>query len=183
MDRLLNAIKGHTARQDEGYAQPRLATIEAYDADEHSARVRIQPEGVLSGWVPVAALAVGNGFGVVAPPSEGDQVLVVAQEGDAEHLVVIGRVFTVRARPPVSPATMKAVQPGEFAVFAPGAWIHVAGGVIHAEATELRLKGDLKVDGNVEVTGDVRAGEISLQGHLHGGIRRGSERTDPPQAA
>lgn len=180
MDRLLNAIRGDAARLDGLHAQPRLATIESYDPDEHAARVRIEPDGALSGWVPVSALAVGNGIGVVAPPSPGDQVLVVAQEGDAEHLVVVGRIFSIRARPPVSPATGAAVKPGEVAVFTEGAWLHVAGGVIHAEATELRYRGKLSVDGDIAATGDVTAGSVSLRQHRHAGVRSGGDTSGPP---
>lgn len=180
-DRFLNGLRLHAARMDAMVAHPRIATVVSVQAGGHRARVRIEPDGVETGFIPIGAAMVGNGMGIVSPPSPGDQVLVVAQEGDASQYVVVSRIFSARQGPPVSPATEKPIQPGEVAIFTPGAWLHISGGVIHAEATTLKFKGKVEVDGDVEVTGDVKAGGVSLKEHVHPGVRRANEKTDRPE--
>ena len=94
LDRFLNAVKGQSSALDQAQGQPRFGTVASFDPQHYTARVLLQPEGVLSGWLPVLASWIGNGWGMVAPPAPGDQVLVVAQEGQAEHGVIVGRAFS-----------------------------------------------------------------------------------------
>ena len=63
----------------------------------------LQPEGVLSGWLPILSPWTGNGWGICCPPTPGDQVLVLAQEGDAEHGIIIGRTFSNAQTSPITP--------------------------------------------------------------------------------
>jgi phage baseplate assembly protein gpV len=214
MSREMNIMR-HAIRRDAesiaaSLATPRFATVESVDPDNHALRLNIQPEGILTGWVPDGAcFATGGGFGCVFPPSVGDQLVVVFPHGDADQPVVVGRTYSAVDRPPVSPATGKAVQPGEFAVFTDGAWIHITGGSIHAQATQFLFKGDMILDGNLTVTGDQNIegtkdgstgalrtkGEIlDLAGshgslddlrtvhndHLHGGVQEGGADTSTP---
>ena len=104
MERFLNAIKAQSAALDRGTAQPRFATITSVDPTRPAARVTLQPEGVLSGWLPILSPWVGNGWGMSCPPSPGDQVLVLAQEGDAEHGIIVGRAWSDSARTPQAPS-------------------------------------------------------------------------------
>lgn len=179
--RFINALKGQMASMDARLAQPRIATVVSVQAGGHRAKVRIEPEGVETGFIPIGAAMVGNGTGIVSPPTPGDQVMVIPQEGDASQYVVVSRMFSARQGPPVSPATEQAVQPGEVAIFTDGAWLHISGGVIHAEATTLKFKGKVEVDGDIEVTGDVKAGNVSVKDHVHTGVERSNQRTDRPE--
>lgn len=43
------------------------------------------------------------------------------------------------------------------------------------------INGNLSVNGAISASGDVTSGSISLTGHTHGGVSRGSGRTDAPQ--
>lgn len=149
-EHLRNAIRRDTEAVVASIAQPRYATVSSVDPAAHSIRVTLQPEGVLSGWIPDAsAVSAGGGFGIVSPPNVGDQVLVVHAHGDADHPVVVGRVFSSVDVPPTSPITGKAVQPGEVGIFLPG------GAYIHGTSGKWHIKGDLFVDGNVTSTKDV----------------------------
>ena len=56
MDRLLNALKLHAGGMDLHGAEPRLGIVTSYDPTNAAARVMIQPENTLSGWLPVAAV-------------------------------------------------------------------------------------------------------------------------------
>ena len=192
MDRLRNewARAAHGVLGSIG--QPRFATVVSVDPDNHSAVITIQPDGQQIGPVPVYALQVGGGRGVVALPSPGDQVTFLPHQGDAGSGAIIPGLFSLQSRPPRSPATEQSIQPGEFAVFTEGAWLHISGGTIHAEATEFRLKAKLLVDGDVEITGDLKVSKtvralqdvlaktVSLFNHLHNGVKRGPSPTDPP---
>ncbi len=194
MDAFRNAIRRDTAAMVGSVAQPRFATVESVDASTHSVRLTLQPEGVLTGWVPDAsAFATGGGYGMVFPLSVGDQVKVVHANGDADNPVIVGRLFSTVDMPPVSQATGKPVQSGEFGVFTDGAWLHMSGGVIYAQATKLVFTGDVDVTGNMTITGtltvsgiiksltDVLAMAISLLRHLHGGVKSGGNLTSTPQ--
>src|SRR5882672_10845701 len=103
MDRILNIIKQHAGALDQGGSQPRFAIVTSVNPTNATAKVTLQPEGVLSGWLPVLAPWVGGGWGLYCPPSPGDQVLILAQEGDAEHGIIIGRAFSDTLAPPATP--------------------------------------------------------------------------------
>ncbi len=104
MERFFNALKAQSAALDRSRGQPRFATVASVDPARYAARVTLQPEGVLTGWLPILSPWVGAGWGVVCPPSPGDQVLVLPQEGDGEHGVVCGGAFSDLARPPAAPS-------------------------------------------------------------------------------
>lgn len=145
MYHLPNIIRSISATTEGGTARPRFGLVTSVDPVAVTARVLLQPEGVLSGWLPILSPWVGNGWGAWCPPGPGDQVMVLAQEGDAEHGVIIGRAFSEGDAPP--PAAV-----GEL-------WL------VHATGSTLRLRnsgtieiiGPVTVSGTVTVTGDIVA--------------------------
>ena len=137
MDKLLNAIKGHTAAQGAAMGQPRFGVVTSVDPQGGTARVQLQPEGVLTGWLPLLSPWVGSGWGLSCPPSPGDQVLVLPQEGDAEHGVIVGRTWSNSSQGPATPA-------GElWLTHRSGSWVRLLN-----DGT-VSVKGDLHVDGDV----------------------------------
>lgn len=174
MDRLLNALKLRASRLDLRTAQPRFGTVTSVNVERATARVLLQPDGVLSGWLPVLSSWTGGGWGMVCPPSPGDQVLVVAQEGLAEHGVIVGGAFSDSNRPP--PA-----QVGEL-------WL------MHKSGSYLKLKNDgtICIKGDLHVDGEIFDREGALNGlrhtynhHRHTGAGNGltshPSPQDPPQ--
>lgn len=167
MERLLNIIKAHAAALDCGGGQPRFAIVTSVDPNSGCARVTLQPEGVLSGWLPILSPWVGAGWGLVCPPSPGDQVMVLAQEGNAEDGVIIGAAFSTTQLPPAAPV-------GEF-------WlVHSSGSFI-----KLQADGTIRMNGDLYVNGDVydRSGPLSaLRGHYneHTHIASGGSATSGP---
>lgn len=158
MERFLNALKAQAGALDQFVGQPRFGIVTSVDPSSATARVQLQPEGVLTGWLPVLSAWVGAGWGMVCPPSPGDQVLVLAQEGDAEHGIVVGRAFSDTQRPPAAP-------PGEL-------WL------MHKSGSFLKLANDgtLQIQGDLHVHGDVydRRGSLDrlrqhYDAHSHGG--------------
>ena len=158
MERFLNALKAHAGALDQSIGQPRFGIVTSIDPASATARVQLQPEAILTGWLPVLSAWVGAGWGMVCPPSPGDQVLVLPQEGDAEHGIIVGRSFSDAQRPPAAPA-------GEL-------WL------VHKRGSFLKLTNDgtIQVQGDLHVNGDVYDRRGSLDGlrqhydvHTHGG--------------
>ena len=152
MDRFVNALKGEAGRLDQIHAQPRFGLVTSVDPVNATVRVILQPESVLTGWLPLLSPWVGAGWGMSCPPAPGDQVLVIAQEGDAEHGVVVGRAFSNVASPPQAPA-------GEL-------WlVHKSGSFI-----KLRNDGTVQISGDLHVAGNVYDSHGSLaqlRGHYN----------------
>jgi Type VI secretion system/phage-baseplate injector OB domain len=150
MDRFINAIKMHMDALTRTQAQPRFGTVTSVDPNTGTARLTLQPEGVLSGWLPILSPWVGTGWGMICPPAPGDQVLVLAQEGAAEHGVIVGRIFSSQQRPPPVPN-------GEL-------WL------VHQSGSYFKLLNDgtVQIGGDLHVDGDVydSQGSLSrLRGH------------------
>ena len=138
MERLLNIIKSHAGALDCGGGQPRFGVVTSLDTNSACARVTLQPEGVLSGWLPILSPWVGAGWGLVcSPPSPGDQVMVLAQEGNAEHGVIIGAAFSTTQLPPVAPSANFG------SCIASGSFI------------KLQNDGTIQISGDLHVSGDV----------------------------
>lgn len=172
----LETIKLHAAKQVAAMGQPRHALVTSVDPVSHAVKVSIQPDGVESGWIPDGALAV-NGLRIACPAEIGSQVLVVPVEGDAEHPVVVARLFDVSITPPTSPATGQPVQPGEIGIFLDG------GTYLHLTKQAIYIGGRLVLDGALQASGDVVASDISLKTHLHGQVESGTGVSGLPEAA
>jgi phage baseplate assembly protein gpV len=159
MDRLLNALKGQGANQDQAAGAPRFGLVTSVDPTTATARVTLQPEGVLTGWLPLLTPWVGKGWGLVCPPSPGDQVLVIPQEGDAEHGLIVAATWSDQTTPPAAPS-------GEF-------WL------VHKSGSSLKLQNDgtIQIQGDLHVNGDIfdSHGPMSaLRGHYNAHVH-------PPQ--
>jgi hypothetical protein len=107
MEDLLNVVRREAERVGARATTWSVGTIDSYDKATHAAKVKLQPEGTLSGWLPLNSLGVGSSFGVHIGPNVGDPVLVHFHEGDREAGVILGRFFTDK-HPPVP------VEEGEF---------------------------------------------------------------------
>ncbi|WP_240759398.1 phage baseplate assembly protein V [Lichenicoccus roseus] len=169
----IEAVKFHSAVHSASNGQPRYAIVTSVDPANHAIKARIEPDGVETGWIPDSAVAAG-GLKIACPSEVGTQVLLLAVEGDTEHPVVVGRLFDTVSAPPVSPATSQPVQPGEVGVFLQG------GVYLHLTPAGVFIAGDVRIAGTVTSTGDVVAGEISLQLHVHGAVQAGQGRSGPP---
>ena len=106
---LANAVRQQARMSQRDFAMPRLATISSYDAGSHAVKVILQPVDPEIGeqesnWMPLGAIGIGNGWGVVVGPQIGDQVLVEFEYGDFSSGVIIARVFSVSQRAPAVPS-------------------------------------------------------------------------------
>jgi uncharacterized protein involved in type VI secretion and phage assembly len=170
MDRFLNALKQQSAALDAARGQARYGVVASFDPATYTARVLLQPEGVLSGWLPILSGWVGSGWGLAAPPAPGDQVLVLAQEGDAEHGIIAGRAFSAAAPPPQAPV-------GEM-------WlVHASGAFVKLQNDgTVRIGGDLHVAGRIfDQQGALDTLRQDYDAHTHVDSRGGQTGTPSPQ--
>ncbi|WP_215755107.1 phage baseplate assembly protein V [Acetobacter sp. P5B1] len=91
--------------------------ISAVDPATHDVKVTLQPGENETGWLPFSAMQVGD-LCIACPPNVGTQVHLMPVDGDPEHSVVACPVFCVVMTPPISPATGKPAQPGEYLLMA-----------------------------------------------------------------
>ena len=146
----------------------RLAIVDSYDPANYCAKVRIQPEDVISGWLPVLSQWVGSGWGMFSPPSIGDLVEVQFQEGSFQAGLVCQRFFNDNARPLNVPSGEFWLQHKSGAFFkllntgaatftdSKGATITLNGdGTITSSASTWTHTGNINVTGNVRTTGDI----------------------------
>jgi phage baseplate assembly protein gpV len=173
MNRFLNAIRRDAASMDQQGGQHRKGIISSFDPTNGVVKVLLQPEGIETGWIELGGMAAG-GTGFVVGPNIGDQVLMAPTEDAAEELVIVARVFDAVSLPPSSAATGMPVQSGEVAAFGPnGSFIHLAGDTIFLNAGTISITGTVMVNGTIHATGDVTAGMISMEQHVHGGVQTG----------
>ncbi len=116
-----------------------------------AARARVQLGDIQTPDLPVAQLRAGA-LSFWWMPGVGEQVLVVAPSGDLARGVIVASVFAGNA--PSSDAGTPMIDLG--------------GGV-------------MKINGSLELTGDVTANGISLQHHTHSGVTPGADNTGEPQ--
>jgi phage baseplate assembly protein gpV len=171
------------AAQEAGASQAttRHGIVTSYDPGSYAVKVELQPDGTLTGWIPLKSPWVGNGWGLFCPPSIGDLVEVDFQEADGGVGSAGWRFYNDQDRPLPCPA-------GEF-------WL------VHESGTSVKLTNDgtLALDtgqgasillnaGNITSagtwthTGTLTANGIGLTTHRHTGVQTGSGNTLGPQA-
>jgi phage baseplate assembly protein gpV len=158
-DYLSNAIRAQASLGQSNTSSPRYGEISSYDSRNHTVKVTIQPEGQESGWMPLGAIGVGNGYGMAIGPNIGDLVLVVFAEGDFNSGLIVGRFFSTanQAIPVPSGEIWMMHKSGSFVQMVTSGDVEVhASGNLNASA-----------DGNIVATtsGDLNAtasGSISL---------------------
>jgi len=163
------------------------------------ARCRVQIYTRLSAWLPWLAAHAGS-LRSWSAPSIGEQVLVVAPDGNPAAAVVLCGVYSTAHPAPGASASRHCL------VFADGARIdydlaqHVLSAVLPAGGTAtltapegitlngaVTINGDTQINGNVAISqsvtaqNDVIGGGISLKNHTHNGIKPGPSSTGPPQ--
>ncbi|MCC3246664.1 phage baseplate assembly protein V [Methylocystis sp. WRRC1] len=78
----------------------RYGIVTSYDPKKHAAKVKIQPSGQETGWIPIHAHHIGDGWGILVGLSPGDQVRLGYSGGDFEVAEIISRVHSDEDKPP-----------------------------------------------------------------------------------
>jgi phage baseplate assembly protein gpV len=160
-------MKRTAASMNKQMGQNRLAVVKSVDPNTYTAKVALQPDGTLTGWLPITTEWVGNGWGLICPPNIGDQVTVVPHDGDANNLIISGRVFSQVQPPPAG------VSGEMWLVHVTGASIKLvtSGAIVMNAPAGVQITGNVTVTGSITSTGDMVAGgggrNISLLNHEH----------------
>jgi len=104
MNALSSAIQQQSGLGDSSKSWPQLATISSYDQNNHAVKVKAQPSGIESNWMPLGAIGIGNGWGVAVGPQINDQVLVIYEYGDFSSGTIVSRIFSVSQQAPAVPS-------------------------------------------------------------------------------
>ncbi len=99
MKDFIDLLQKQAALVGERITTTRFGTIAGYDPAFYAVKVQLQPEGIITGWIPLGSMFVGNGWGLFAAPSLGDMVEVEFQEGDLEAGICCHRFFNDVDRP------------------------------------------------------------------------------------
>ncbi|MUH03192.1 baseplate assembly protein [Bombella sp. ESL0387] len=122
----------------------------------------------------------------------GSSALIIdPKPGDIGFIIISGRDHThaVTTRQPSPPASFRqfAMQdcvyvggflnngPDQFIQATDSGWRIVTPGTVSIEAAKVQANCD------IETSGDVKAGSISLKQHAHGGVQAGGGKTSPPE--
>jgi phage baseplate assembly protein gpV len=170
---MFNHMRVQAALMAANIATTRLGLVSSYDPGNFLVKVRIQPNDIETGWLPIMVLQAGVGWGMYAAPAIGDQAVLAFTQGDVECGICLGFLPNDEDRPPTVPA-------GE-------AWlVHRAGHFVKLTATGIESSGawthtgDINVTGTVTATTDVIGGSKHLATHTHGGVQGGGSHTAAP---
>ncbi|WP_424139357.1 phage baseplate assembly protein V [Roseomonas chloroacetimidivorans] len=90
---LQDAMRREATRAGRQFMPTRHGTVDGVDPDAHAVRVLLQPDGVLTGWLPVETISIGPTWKLHWLPEVGAQVKVEFQEGGKEAGVVTGALY------------------------------------------------------------------------------------------
>ena len=186
MNELINLIKREAARSA-GANRNRIGKITSYDPQTYAVKVMLLPDNVETGWVPMSAPFIGNGFGIAVGPSIGDMVIVDYHEGDQDSPFVVNRIYSKKTKAPVAQSGEIVIQHQSGALIKidqTGAMtITVNGQPLTVTAPNININGDVTISGALDVNGGhVNHGGTNIgNNHVHGGVQSGPSTTSNPQ--
>lgn len=203
---LLNQMFLMAARQQSNVASVRLGLVSSVNPADSTIKVKLQPEDTETGWIPYPTPWIGW----FSPPQNGDQAIVLFQEGSKDVPLGALLLYWNNSLPPQgidsgeailqhsSGSYIKLTNDGkiningdtEIDISAPQLTIATtadvdvtANGNINLTATtEITLQAPtINLDGNVTLSGDVSSGSgVSLESHVHSGVTSGPDNTGIP---
>jgi phage baseplate assembly protein V len=150
----------------------RLGIVMGFEPVDYQAKVKILPEGIITGFLPVVSPWASNGWGMFAPPSEGDYVEVQFHDGDMNSGVVCQRYFNNQNRPLPVPsgefwlvhklgALVKLTNDGKVTITDKAGSTAILNGDGTATVTAsggLTVNANTQINGNLSVSGNIGAG-------------------------
>jgi phage baseplate assembly protein V len=134
---------------------------------------------------PLPWLSLSGGWNLWAPPSVGSQVVVFSPDGDIEAGFIINGLYSNLFSAHEAGPNFKLTAPDsalfEYDTAAHQLMINLASGIAKLIASggfeitgPVKITGNLDVTGNINATEDIKAGNISLKTHKHGGVTTGA---------
>lgn len=183
---LLNVMRREAGRALNRVALPSMGVVTSYDPAHYACKVRLQPAGEETGWLPVATAWSGDGWGDYCPPSPGDVVDVHFQEGGKEAGFVSLRFYSTVTRPLAVPSgeSWRVHRSGSCLKFKNDGSVEiVAANGIHSTAATWTHVGDLLVTGDIrdldDGYGSLNELRAAYDAHRHTGTMPGGGSTGP----
>lgn len=199
---MIETIKRIVADMLNLQAKTQYGTITAYNPNDYTVKVLLQPEGVETGWIPLTAPWSGNGLGAVFGPVLGTDCRVDFAGGIPEAAMAGARFFNANNPPPVVQSGQAAIvdgagsyvrlnNDGTITISAAGAaTLDAPGGLtINANTT---INGNEQVNGNVQASqqisdlngahGSISSLRTAYDDHTHSGVQTGTGTTSGPSA-
>lgn len=174
----------------------RDGVVAEIDYDGH--RCRVLSGDTHTDFLPWLAAAAGE-LSVWAPPSEGEQVMLLCTDGDLANAVVLRGLPCEQFPAPSNDPVLTLIQFKDGAVVSYNSSSHTlsailpAGGKVVVQADggvsingPVTITGDTSITGQVTITGkaevseDVIGGGISLKQHLHSAVQPGGGTSGTP---
>ena len=175
MGRLENIIRRVASEVMGQISHPTTLVATAYDPDKHAVKGMLVPDEVESGWIPLAALHAGDGFGIVVGPNvgsadklDGDVFTIHFVNGDPNTPVAQMKHFSQADNPPrveSGEIALKHQTGGAFFLAKDGSasWTHKDGGSINFDADgKVTVKSN-----NKAVTVDAGSGGLTYKAQSH----------------
>lgn len=207
--KLLNAMRLQAQRALSEHTTTRVALIHNYNPNEYVARATLQPDDVQTGYLPIAAAWVGNGWGMFSPPPENALGLVAFPEGNINAGIILGCFWNDVDRPLAVPSgefwlvhqtgsCIKFHNDGSVELDANTNLTVTVGGNLTANVTgnadltaeSATVNGNTQINGNLVVSGSIQdqnGAKGTMQhirdvydGHTHPNVQSGSSPTPPP---
>lgn len=179
MEAIMNQARRAAHEAAGARAVTRHGTIESYDPTTYAVKVQLQPDGTMTGWIPLKSICAGNGWGIFCPPAIGTAVEVDFQEADGGAGTAGLSFFNDEDRPLSVPV-------GEiWAVHRSGASFKLTGDgaatFADGQGAMIRLVGgQITSSGNWAHTGTFSANGIELTTHIHSGVQAGGAESGGP---
>lgn len=193
MRHLINEMKRQAQNVLADVTLPQTGIVRNYDPVRYQVRVELQPQGNLTGWIPLLSGWIGNGWGMTCPPTVGDLVEVIFLNGDIDAASAGLRFYNDTDIPLNTPsgefwlvhksgAFFKLLNSGAATITdGKGATMTLNGdGTITSTASAWNHTGPINVTGTVTASTDVIGGGKSLKSHVHSGVVVGGGNTGSP---
>lgn len=97
---ILNAIRLEVAKHVAQYKWAKVGIVDSWDKKTHTAKVKLQPSGQLTGWLPVGGgVGAGKGRGFAHGLTKGDQVVVSFHDGSMLTPMITHRLWSEKDTP------------------------------------------------------------------------------------
>lgn len=204
MKQLLNVMANRAAQSQAGFTGTRQGIITGYDAAEYCIKATLQPTGEETGWIPLATIWAGNGWGLCAGPMVGAEVEINFDSGLIGAGMASGQFYNNEDRCPGPPSGELWIvhQSGAFFKLLNSGAINIqdkTGSLValNGDGTGIAtFSGGLTINANTQINGDLTvSGSIKDQNgskgtvqhirdiydsHDHGGVQTGSGNTATP---
>ncbi len=166
---MIERIKQIVAQVLANWAFTGIGDVVDYNPNLYAVRVKLQPGGAITGWVPLGAQGVGPNCGLVVGPNIGDMVRIDFIDGQRQAALCGARFFNDGVLPPAVPS-------GEiWAVHSSGSYIKLTNdgkltaadkagstAVLNADGTGtitcasgFTIAANTQINGTLKVSGDI----------------------------